>query len=33
MVNRICLSDVNLPPLMPDADNNFEGSLGLDFRK
>ena len=27
------LTDINLPPLMPDADNNFGGSLGLDFRK
>ena len=27
------LTDVNLPPLKPDADNNFGGSLGLDFRK
>ena len=22
------LTDINLPPLMPDADNNFVGSLG-----
>jgi len=27
------LTDINLPPLTPDADNNFEGSLGLDSRK
>ena len=27
------LTDINLPLLMPDADNNFGGSLGLDFRK
>ena len=27
------LSDINLPPLMPDADNNFRGSLGLDLKK
>ena len=27
------LTDINSPPLMPDADNNFGGSLGLDFRK
>ena len=27
------LTDINLPPFMPDADNNFGGSLGLDFRK
>ena len=27
------LTDINLPPLMPDADSHFEGSLGLDFRK
>ena len=27
------LTDINLPPLMPDEDNNFGGSLGLDFRK
>ena len=25
--------DMNLPPLIPDEDNNFGGSLGLDFRK
>ena len=24
------LIDVNLPPLMPDEDDNFGGSLGLD---
>ena len=23
----------SLPPLMPDEDNNFDGSLVLDFRK
>ena len=27
------LTDINLPLLMPDADNKFGGSLGLDFRK
>ena len=27
------LTDINLPVLMPDANNNFGGSLGLDFRK
>ena len=27
------LTDINLPLLMPDEDNNFGGSLGLDFRK
>ena len=27
------LTDVNLPSLMPDEDNNFGGSLVLDFRK
>ena len=27
------LTDINLPPLMPDADYNFGGSLDLDFRK
>ena len=27
------LRDINLPPLMPDKDNNFGGSLVLDFRK
>ena len=27
------LTDINLPPLMPDEDNNFGGSLVLDFRK
>ena len=26
-------SHINLPPLMPDEDNNFGGSLVLDFRK
>ena len=25
------LKDINLPHLMPDADNNFGGSLSLDF--
>ena len=24
---------INLPPLMPDEDNNFGGSLVLDFKK
>ena len=27
------LTDIHLPPLMPDKDNNFGGSLVLDFRK
>ena len=27
------LTDINLLPLMPDADNNFGGSLDLDSRK
>ena len=27
------LKDTNLPHLMPDVDNNFGDSLGLDFRK
>ena len=27
------LTDTNLPPLVPDGDNNFGGSLVLDFRK
>jgi len=27
------LIDINLPSRMPDADNNFGGSLDLDFRK
>ena len=27
------LTDITLPPLMPDEYNNFGGSLGLDFRK
>ena len=27
------LTDVNLPPPMPDQDNKFGGSLALDFRK
>ena len=27
------LTDVNLPPLMPDKDNNFGGFLLLNFRK
>ena len=26
-------TDINLPPLMPDEDKNFCGSLVLDFRK
>ena len=26
-------TNINLPPLMPDEDNNFGGSLVLDFRK
>ena len=26
-------TDMNLPPLMPDGDNNFGRSLVLDFRK
>ena len=26
-------TDINLPPLMPDEDNNFGGSLVLDLRK
>ena len=26
-------ADINLPPLMPDKDNNFGGSLGLDFKR
>ena len=26
-------TDINLLPLMPDNDNNFGASLGLDFRK
>ena len=26
-------TDLNLCPLMPDEDNNFDGSLVLDFRK
>ena len=26
-------TDINLPTLMPDEDNNFVGSLVLDFRK
>ena len=26
-------TDINLPPLMPNEDNNFSGPLGLDFRK
>ena len=25
--------DTNLPPLMPDGEKNFRGSLVLDFRK
>ena len=27
------LTGINLPALLPDEDNNFGGSLGLDFRK
>ena len=27
------LTDINLPPLIPDTDNNSGGSLGLGFRK
>ena len=27
------LTDINLPLPMPDEDNNFGGSLVLDFRK
>jgi len=27
------LTDINLPSLMPDEDNNFGGSLVWDFRK
>ena len=27
------LTDINLPLLLPDEDNNFGGSSGLDFRK
>ena len=26
-------TDINFSPLMPDEDNNFSGSLFLDFRK
>ena len=26
-------NDINLPPHMHDEDNNFGGSLDLDFRK
>ena len=26
-------TDIDLPSLMPDEDNNFGGSLNLDFRK
>ena len=26
-------TDINLPPLMPDEDNDFGDSLFLDFRK
>ena len=26
-------TDINLSPLMPDEDNNFDSSLVLDFRK
>ena len=27
------LTDINMPPLKPDKDKNFGGSLGLDFRQ
>jgi len=27
------LTDINIPPLMPDEDKSFNGSLVLDFRK
>ena len=27
------LTDIILPPLMPDEDNNFSGAIVLDFRK
>ena len=27
------LTDINLPPLMPDEDNNLSASLGLDVKK
>ena len=27
------LTNINFPPLMPDEDNNFGGSLVLDFKK
>ena len=27
------LTDINLPSLVPDEDNNFDGSLVSDFRK
>ena len=27
------LTDINFPPIIPDEDNNFGGSLGLDLRK
>ena len=26
-------TDINLPPLRPDADNNFDDSLVLDFQQ
>ena len=26
-------TDINMPPLLPDEDKNFGGSLVLDFRK
>ena len=26
-------TDINLPPVMPDEDNNLDSSLVLDFRK
>ena len=26
-------TEINLPPVMPDEDNNFGDSLVLDFRK
>ena len=27
------VNSINMPPLIPDEDKNFEGSLVLDFRK
>ena len=27
------LTDINMPPILPDEDKNFGGSLVLDFRK